>query len=612
MDESEEELRPWPARSVLLLVLGCLCGLAFQKLTQGSERWTWNDDPFDLGCAAFVASAGIAFAFSLERQRSVWSAAFALVVGLVVGGVTWSNGSWSSWGSNEAWQLFSALLAVIIAVPLFQTVRDAGRARLDYQALHAHSWTNAILWAAAWAFVLIVFLLALLLSQLFNLIGIHQLKDLLDKRWFDWLLAGGAFGAGIGLLRDRDRMLVMLQRVVTAILSVLTPVLAVGLVLFVLALPLTGLAPLWSETKATTPILLVCILQAFVLVNATIGNSADEEARAKVLRYAALALAIVMLPLGIVAAVSTIKRIDQYGLTPDRLWAVTFILIALACGLFYLATVAMRRRSWAEGVRRVNIRLAIGICALALFLALPIVSFGAISAGNQLWRIRTGRVAPEKADWAALRFDFGPSGQRAVERLAATSSNPRVRTLAQTILKAKDRYAANMLTGQAQAAQLPRIVHVLPQQVPVPSALLDLLFHDSGALSGDASGLCADQGSCLLKWQPGETMAIAMFDSCGPDPRYPGKKPMFGGCRVDTQVLEQTGNGWRAADELPTPNGYLNDKKQAAAARAAAQAGRVELRTIAARQVFLDGKPVGSVLMAPPPAGGGVSVSGSK
>jgi hypothetical protein len=585
--------RPWPARSALLLVLGCLCGLAFQQLIQGSRPWAWTDDPVRLGCAALVVGAGIAFAFSLERDRPLWSAAFALLVGLVVGGVTWGNGNWSSWGSNEVWQLFSALLAVVIAVPLFQTARDSGRVRLDYEPLHAHSWTNAILWGATWGFVLIVFLLAQLLAQLFNLIGIHLLKDLLDKSWFDWLLVGGSFGAGIGLLRDRDRVLVMLQRVATAILSVLAPVLAFGLVLFVLALPFTGLAPLWGETKATTPILLVCILQAFVLVNATIGNSADEEARAPVLRHAALGLAVVMLPLGIVAAISIAKRIGQYGLTPDRLWAVTFVAIALACGLSYLATVALRRRGWAEGVRRVNIRLAIGICALALFLALPIVSFGAISAGNQLWRIRTGRVASEKADWAALRFEFGPAGKRAVERLAATASDPRTRALAEQILGAKDRWTATTINESAKQALLPRAIDVLPRPAPVPKALSDLLFHDTGL---DDRGLCADQGSCLLKWQPGETVAIAMLDSCGADPRYPGKKPMFGACQMDIRVLEQAGNGWRESEEQPTPNGYLNDAKQAAAARAAAHAGQVELRTITVHQVFLAGKPVGRIL----------------
>jgi hypothetical protein len=590
--ESPEEARAWPARAVLLLFLGCLGGFVFYQLIRGAEPWQWTDDPLRLGGGAFLMAGGIAFAFSLERQRWTWSIAFGLLVGLVVGCVTWRNGNWSSWGSNEGWQLFSALLAVVIAVPLFQTARDAGRPRLDYQALHAHSWTNAILWGAAWAFVLIAVLLAQLLAQLFNLIGIHVLKDLLDKAWFDWVLAGGAFGAGIGLLRDRDRMLVMLQRVATAILSVLTPVLAFGLVLFVLALPFTGLGSLWSETKQTTPILLFCILNAFVLVNATIGNSADEEARAPVLRHAALALGVVMLPLGIVAAVSTGKRVGQYGLTPDRLWAISFIAIALACGLAYLATILRRRRSWAEGVRRTNIGLALGVCAVTLFLALPVVSFGAISAGNQLWRIRTGRVAPEKADWVALRFDFGPAGQRAVERLAATSSDGRTRALAQQILKAKDRPAAMEVTEEAQHALLPRIIQVMPRPVPVPKLIVDLLFHEGPS----GQGLCAGRGRCLLEWQPGATVAVAMLDSCAPDPRYP-RGPVSTYCGVETSAIEQAGATWRDIEQAPTGSAaYVEKREEAAAIRAAVAAGRVELRTIQVRQVFIDGKPEGHIL----------------
>jgi hypothetical protein len=388
-------------------------------------------------------------------------------------------------------------------------------------------------------------------------------------------------------------MLLLLQRVVTAIVAVLTPALAFGLVLFVLALPFTGLAPLWSETKQTTPILLVCILAAFVLVNATIGNSADEEARAPVLRWAAFALAIVMLPLGLVAAVSIGKRIAQYGLTPDRLWAVTFVGIALACALAYVATILLRRRIWAEGVRRSNIGLAIGICAVALFLTLPIVSFGSISAGNQLWRIRTGRVAPEKADWAALRFDFGPSGQRAVERLAATSPDARTRALAAQILKAKDRYAAAETTDEAKHALLPRIVQAMPEPVPVPKAISDLLFRESPA----DNGLCAGRGRCLLKWRPGDTVAIAILDSCAIDPRYPDARPNTRTCVVNARPIEQAGDAWREIEAAPTSALDSEDSRQAELRqRAAALAGRIELRPVQARQLFIDGQPSGPVL----------------
>ncbi|MDB5693108.1 MAG: hypothetical protein JWO81_2171 [Alphaproteobacteria bacterium] len=594
IEPMRDEERAWPLRALLLLALGALCGIAVHFLTKGPHPWQWTDQPVKLGAAAFVSCGGIIFAFSLERRRWTWSAGFALLAGLVLGLVTYSNGSFSLWGSNEGWQFFSALLALAIAVPLFQTARDSERPWLDYQRLHAHSWTNIVLWGAAWAFVLAVFLLAQLLAGLFDLIGIHLLSDLVRKEWFLWLLVGGSLGAAVGMLRDRDAVLGLLQRVATAILSVLTPILAAGLVLFVLSLPFTGLEPLWSQTKATTPILLACVLGAFLLVNATVGSAPDEEPRSPILRHAALALAAVMLPLAVVAAVSTGKRVGQYGLTPDRLWAMVFVLMALACGLGYWAAIIRRRLRWSEDMRRVNIGLALGICALSLLLALPVLSFGAISARNQVAQLQSGRVAPDKFDWAALRFDFGPAGAREVRRLAREAGDARVRLYAARILAAKERYAARNAQEAARRAELPRVVTVLPHPVPVPKEIVDLLFAEE--TPGTPAGLCVDTGRCLLKWQPGERAAAALLDTCGPDPSEPGKPgaARFGGCRLSVRLLEQTDKGWREAGELATEQlaGQSSDPALRAA-RAAALKGEVEVREAKVRQIYVGGKPAG-------------------
>jgi hypothetical protein len=66
------------------------------------------------------------------------------------------------------------------------------------------------------------------------------------------------------------------------------------------------------------------------------------------------------------------------------------------------------------------------ISVLALLLSTPLANFGAISTRDQLARLASGKVSPEQFDWAALRFDFGPAGRRALERLASSGS-PQVR-----------------------------------------------------------------------------------------------------------------------------------------------------------------------------------------
>ncbi|HYE28881.1 MAG TPA: DUF4153 domain-containing protein [Allosphingosinicella sp.] len=572
----------WPLRAALLLALGAALGLAIHFLTRGPEIWQWTENPAKLGASAFLAAAGIVFAFSLERLRWAWSIGFAIAAGLVVGFVTYWNGQPDSWGAGEGWQLTSALLAVAIAVPLFQACRDAGRWSLDYRVVHAHAWTNIVLWFVAWGFVLITYLLVHLLSELFQLIGIHVLRDLLRKDWFGWLLIGGALGGAVGLLRDRDRILGLLQRVATAILSVLAPILAVGLVIFVAALPFTGLEPLWEQTRATTPILLACIIGAVILVNAAIGSGADEVSGSRIVRWAAAALAAVTLPLAVVAALSTGKRIAQHGFTPDRLWAAVFVAITVIGAAAYLFAVARGRAGWPALLRSLNLRLAVGICLVALFLALPIVNFGAVSTRDQLARLQSGRIAPDKFDWAALRYDFGPSGRRAVERLAR-SADPVIRDHARAALAAKSRWDARRdIEAYGEA---PRTMRVVPAGVAVPPDLREAVLGRPGR-----PGACVGKGDCYLLWRPGQSFAIVVIDSC------PASPPPGNYCELRRTVVNQHGGRWvRPADEAAMVPA-VRDSRQAAAAlqrqRQALRRGEVELREVSRRQLFIGGYPV--------------------
>lgn len=561
---------PWPERPVLLLALGAAFGLLFHFLTRGASAWMWTDNPWEMAAAAFVAVSGIVFAFSLERLRWAWSVIFAGAAGLVVALVGRWNGTPQDWGTGESGQFFAALIAVAIAVPLFQAARDAGRFQVEPRPVHLHVWTNLILWAAAWAFVGATFLLTLLLSELFHLIGIDLLRDLLQESWFGFMLAGGALGGAVGLLRDRDSVLHILQRVVRTILSVLAPVLAIGLVIFVVALPFTGLEPLWSQTKSTTPILMVCVLGAVVLINAVIGNGLDEESRSPVLRYAALGLSAVLLPLALVAVVSTGKRIGQYGFTPDRMWAAVFVFAATVSALLYLVSVVRGRAGWPETLRRANVRLAFGLSLLALFLALPIVSFGTISARDQVARLQSGKVAPEEFDWAALRFEFGPAGRRALERIARSGPTDQRKLAARALARQSHWEVEEDVQIAAETQRLERSLRVVPMEIALPASL---------RVAVAQSRICS-QGPCILHWKAGEQEAFALGSSCKD-------------CGIVVSRLEMDPSGKWTGD----PDAMLRvagDKTQPVIIRPdTLSRAKVEVREVMHRQVFLDGRPVG-------------------
>jgi hypothetical protein len=556
MDETQDRVdhAPWPERALILAALGAVSGVLFHQLTDGGASDA--NTPF----VTFLAVFGAALAFSLERLRWQWSVLFATGGALVAGLVAWWNGQPDNWSADDGWQFVAALTAVAVAVPLFQAARDEGRLRFVPAAVHAHAWTNIILWGAACAFVGVTMLLTLLLSELFGLIGVHFLRDLLRDGWFAPTLACAAFGGAVGLLRDRDVVTSILQRVGRTILSVLAPVLAAGLVFFVLALPLTGLDALWEQTKETTPIVLACMFGALILTNAVAGNSAEEEAQAPVLRWSAMALAATMVPLAAVAALSTGQRIAQHGFTPDRLWAAVFVAVAAAVALGYAWALLRGRFAWPAPLRQTNVRLAAGICLLALFLSLPIVSFGALSARDQVARLESGKIAPDKFDWAALRYDFGPAGRKALERLSAAGP---YKAFAAKALQSRDRWA--LREPEVAAPPLPPQVRV-DGGVAVP---LDLM-----AAVADSRRCGSERDRCRLAIV---SPAQAVLVSGGCDD-----------CPSHALLFERRSDGRWATLGGTAPEGQVELNPRLTSS------GRIEVREVTKRQVFIDGKPAGA------------------
>lgn len=557
MTDQTDTVNAWPFRAPVLALLGAAIGLAADALLfeSGSPDWQETQNVLRISAAGFLIVAGILFGVTAERSRWLWSAAFAVAGGIVVASILQWNGSPSGWNAGEQWHLVAAFIAIVLAAPLFQSARDAGAAQTDPAGFHHHAWANVILWFAAWGFVLIAFLLTHLLAALFGLVGIELPSRLMRESWFVAALIGGSFGTAVGLLREQGRLLGTIQRAALAILAVLAPVLALGLALFILALPFTGLAPLWEQTKATTPILLTCVIGAIVLANAVIGEEAE---RRRPLHIAAMVLAAVMLPLAIVAAVSTGLRIDQHGLTPDRLWGLTFVVALTAIAVAY-AVALLRPKLFALRVNFVNIRLAIGLTIAALLLATPLAGFGAFSTRNQLARLESGVVAPDKFDWLAMRFDFGPSGRAALERLVRAEAGP-IRTYARNTLARENRF------GDLESRTAALVV--IPARAAAPADLVRL-----------ATAFCGGAGDCLLHWRPGQRQAIAILDGCRSFARaeVPGDT-----CGTTVAVFEQAEGAWRDVRNRPPR-----------APQAVPVRSSVEIRAVPRRQVFIDGRPVG-------------------
>lgn len=550
----------WPLRPWLMAAICAVAGLIFNWLTD--YHYPAAIPPARQAGATFVGIAALSFVLTVERPRWPWSLAFAAGWGLVIALVGWFTSRYNSHPTIFEWPFLSGLFAVLIAAPLFQTVRDEGAWLFPYERLHNHAWMDAVIGAASLFFTGVSFLLAWLIAGLFDLIGIDLLKDLLKEEWFGWMLAGFAFGSAVGLLRERDALLTTLQRLVMVVFSVLAPILAVALVLFLGSLPFTGLGELWDSDIPATPLLLVAGAGAVLLANAVIGNGKAERSPNPVLQGSALALVLTVLPLAIIAALSIGQRIGQYGWTPERIWGVIAVAVAIIYGAAGWWSAYKGRREYDDYIRPLQTRLAIGLCGVALFLALPILDFGAISASSQMARYAAGKTPAAEFDWRAMAFDFGPAGRRRLEAIARGGSADQ-RKLASAALASKNRYdVEEQVQKTASAANLGTRLRVAPEGSTLPPDLL-------GSIAG--TRYCR-VGPCVVTLVDERRAVIA--------------GPLIKDDTVESALLERNSKGVWMQD---IHSQYVAKPPF----RPNLGTAPVELRTVERRQLFIDGQPVG-------------------
>lgn len=562
LDDSDP---PWPLRPWIMAAICAAAGLAFHLLISHPY-----DDPLPdwrSALATAVAVAAVVFVLGVELRRWLWASGFALGWGAILGLIAWQTAVYNLQGSPIEWPFWSGMLAVLVATPLFQTRRDVAPDwrfwklwQMPYERLHSHAWTDAVIGAASLAFVGITFLLTVLIGQMFKLIGINLIFDLLNDEWFGWMLAGAAFGGAVGLLRERDRLVSTLQRLVMIVLAVLAPVLAVALVLFLLSLAGTGLQKLWDSGFSTAAVMMGAAAFAVLLANAVIGNGRDDRATNPALRWAAPVLAVAVLPLAGIAFYSMHLRVIQYGWTPERIWGVIAAAIALAYGIAGVWAVVKGRRAFDDMLRPLQQKLAIGLALLALFLALPIIDFGAISTRDQLARLKSGATPVEKFDWAAMAFDFGPSGRAALKELERSPIMARANA-AKAALAAKNRWDLAGPEGPTLLKPFAERLRIIPADRPLPAEALERVSD---------SYICSRAKTCVAVWLDDKRIGVLGQNEPGDSLNFDFVTQNDAGQWVQ--------GDWAKASPAKKPPADLSK-------------ARIEVETVSQRRILVDGVP---------------------
>ncbi len=321
---------------------------------------------------------------------------------------------WASYRHSDVGDFLSLVypiaacaVTLLIAVP-FIGAACLGRWR-DYPTLFELTWTAFVRVLVALVFTGLFWSLAFLSNALLEIVKITIIEDLLDYEPVPFLLTGVVFGLALAVVHELRAYISPF--LVLRLFRLLVPVVLVVVAIFVVAVPFNGLSGLINGLSPTVT-LLSFALAAVVFITTSIDQNDAEAIAVPWLRASVQTLACFVPVLAGLAIYAVWQRIHQYGLTPERIWAMTVAIVTFVYGLAYVVAI-LRGSGWMARMRRANIVIALTVLAIGLLWLTPLMTPEAWSARSQLKRIATLET-PDRSALYNLAQVWGKPGQAAL------------------------------------------------------------------------------------------------------------------------------------------------------------------------------------------------------
>lgn len=398
-----------------------------------------------LVCAVTVPLIPLGGLSAMRRAPLVGWSLVALVLAAVLAlHAAWTGAAPDRIGAGAlSPPVFPAVAALLfIAHHLIQPAEAVRKPVAPYADYFDLAWMHGVQLALSLAFTAVFWILLFLGGALFKLIGIDAIQKLIGEAAFAMPATCVMFAAAVQLTDVRAGLVRGVRTVALTLLAWLLPLMTLIAAGFLASLPFTGLAPLW-KTKAATALLLSAAAHLIVLINAAYQDG--TEPGPIVLRWAARIAGVLLVPIAILAAYALFLRIDQYGLTPERVFAAAFVVVAAGYAIGYAAA-AVRPGVWMKTLEPTNLVMAVVAVLLLVVLFTPIADPARLSVGSQVKRLAAGKVAADRFDYAFLRFDSGRYGRDALERLKA-SRDPEVARRARDAVAMREKTYARANRG---------------------------------------------------------------------------------------------------------------------------------------------------------------------
>lgn len=407
-----------------LMLIATVQGLLMLGLYRAFEHKMWpaSDVFWSVPAWTLVLILPVLLLLTISNERLVKGAAYCLLLAgiLTLSGFYIGSQLSPEGHSSEGSVLVAFALCMIVAVfkgLMYVQQRASGEPR-SYPLLFSISWRNFLVMALALLFVGIVGLLLLLWSALFDAIGVGFFEYLFSRDWFLFPLLGFAFGVGVALFREMSHIIDSITRLLQGMIRFLLPLLVVMTVGFLLTLVFVGLPALWGTGFGTGLVLWLTALLLF-FVNAVYqdgrGDPAYSQGVHRLIYGGLLALPV----LSLISGYGLWLRIDQYGLSVERIFAGFIWLVLGLFALGYAFSILRRRDDWTLGLASVNTNMGLVVLTMVVLLNSPVIDPRAMTVSSQLSRLDEGLATIDEVDLQYFRMNLAKPGAQAVASLKA-------------------------------------------------------------------------------------------------------------------------------------------------------------------------------------------------
>ena len=470
--------------------LGAVAGLCLYALSEIVRRNLLQER-----MALALASFGAVFFFALLAMAGPRRLLKAAVGAAVVGAIVAALMVWTSFRFGSVEQMFYSPMPVfaamiLAAIPLPFLIAADGPGWRDYPVLFAESWGIAVRYAAAGLFTGVVWGLILLSDALFNILGLTFVKDFLTLDPVPWVVTGAILGLGLAVVTELSDLIS--PYLLLRLLRLLLPFVLVVMGVFLVALPIRGLSGLFGGLSVAA-VLLAIVAAAVTLVSVAVDQNDEDAVPGRLMSVATRAMAASILAFALLAGWAVWLRVDQYGLTPLRIFAALAALVASGYGVIYLGAI-LAPKTWKARIRTGNITMALVFIGFAAAW-LSVLNPQAISARSQLARFEGGKTPAARLDTRALA-NWGAAGERALALLREKAGQQGFEDLARRLAQ-----SGPDLPSQDLRARLGALLPVVPD---TEGAFRDSVVRDlpewqlAGAVAACQAVLSGGQPGCLL------------------------------------------------------------------------------------------------------------------